>query len=144
VDAALLRPLPFDNPAELVHVAQTFNGATTQVSLENLLDWKRESRTLAAITPMQAQSVNLTGVAEPDRLRGGFVTSDFFAIARVTPAMGRPFTAADDVRGAPAVGVLDHAVWQARFGGDRGSSDGESSNTPVTIVGVLPKDSGFW
>ena len=141
VDAALLRPLPFDRPAELVNVSQTFNGAPTQVSLANLLDWKRESRTLAAITPMQAQSVNLTGVAEPDRLRGGFVTSDFFEITRVAPAIGRPFTAADDVRGAPAVGVLDHGAWQARFGGDRGilGRTITLNNTPVTIVGIMPE-----
>ncbi len=145
VDAALLRPLPFDRPGELVNVSQTFNGAITQVSYENLADWKRESRTLAAITPMQAQSVNLTGVAEPDRLRGGFITSDFFAITRVAPSIGRPFNAADDVRGAPAVGVLDHAVWQARFGGDR-AMVGRTitlNNTPVTIVGVMPEGFQF-
>ena len=145
VDAALLRPLPFDRPAELVNVSQTFNGAATQVSLENLLDWKRESRTLAALTPIQAQSVNLTGVPEPDRLRGGFVSSDFFAVTRVAPAIGRPFTAADDVRGAPAVGVLDHAVWQARFGGDRGilGRTITLNNVPVTVVGVMPEGFRF-
>jgi putative ABC transport system permease protein len=141
IDAALLKPLPFDQPDQLVNLSQTQNGRQTQVSFENLLDLKRESRTLAAVSPIQAQSVNLTGVAEPDRLRGGFVTSDFFAVTRVAPAFGRPFVPDDDRPGASAVGVLDYAVWRTRFGGDP-AVIGRTialNNAPVTIVGIMPE-----
>ena len=145
VDAALLRPLPYDEPEQLVNLSQTQNGRATQVSFENLLDWKKESRLLSAITPIQAQSVNLTGVPEPDRLRGGFVSSDFFAIVRVAPAMGRAFVAGAAPRGAPAVGVLNHAAWRARFAADR-NVVGRTialNNTPVAIIGVMPESFRF-
>jgi putative ABC transport system permease protein len=145
VDAALLRPLPFDEPGQLVNISQTQDGRPTQVSFENLLDLKKESRLLAAITPIQAQSVNLTGVAEPDRLRGGFVTSDFFAVTRVTPAIGRPFVEADDRPGAPAVGVLDYTAWQSRFGGDSRVVGRviTLNNAPVSVIGVMPEGFRF-
>jgi putative ABC transport system permease protein len=145
VDAALLRPLPFDEPGQLVNISQTQNGRPTQVSFENLVDLKKESRLMAAITPIQAQSVNLTGVPEPDRLRGGFVTSDFFAVTRVAPAIGRPLSESDDRPGAPAVGVLDYAVWQTRFGGDRGvvGRTITLNNAPVAVIGVMPEGFRF-
>ena len=50
-------------------------------------------------------------------MRGGFITSDFFAIVGVPPALGRPFVAGDDRKVAP-VAILDYEVWRRRFGGD--------------------------
>lgn len=140
VDAALLRPLPYPRPSELVSVMETNGGVRSQVAYENLADWKRRVRTLTALTPLQAQSVNLTSVDEPDRLRGGFVTSDFFVVVATPPALGRLFTAADDREGARPVAILTHQLWQRRFGGDRGIL-GRSltlNNVPVTVVGIMP------
>jgi putative ABC transport system permease protein len=140
VDVVLLRPLPYPRAADLVSVSETVEGSATSVAYDNLLDWKRRARTLDALTPLQAQSVNLTGVAEPDRLRGGFVTSDFFAIVGTAPAFGRPLSTDDDQMGAAAVAVLDYRTWQGRFGGDPAIVGRSLSlnNTPVTVVGVMP------
>lgn len=145
VDGVLLRPLPYPRPGDLVSVMETSGGAPTTVAFDNFVDWKQRGRTLAALTPLQAQSVNLTGVAEPDRLRGGFITSDFFAIVGTSPAHGRPLLADDDRPGAPPVAVLDHATWQRRFGGDPAIVGRSLSlnNIPVAVVGVMPEGFRF-
>ncbi len=145
VDGVLLRPLPYPRPAELVSVSETSGGIATSVAYENLVDWKQRVRSLAELTPLQSQSVNLTGVAEPDRLRGGFITSDFFAIVGVPPALGRPFVAGDDRKGAAPVAILDHEVWRRRFGGDYAIVGRSLSlnNVPVEVVGVMPEGFRF-
>lgn len=145
VDGVLLRPLPYPRAADLVAVSETFDGSPTTVAYANLADWKLRARTLDALTPIQAQSVNLTGVDEPDRLRGGFVTSDFFVIAGTAPAIGRPFSIDDDRPGAAPVAVLDYRTWKSRFGGDS-TIVGRSlslNNTSVVVVGVMPEGFRF-
>ena len=77
---------------------ETFRNQPSPVSWENLLDWKRQARSFEALTPFRAQTVNLTGLEMPGRIRGGFVTSDFFPLAGVAVAQGRALTAADDQR----------------------------------------------
>ena len=145
VDGVLLRPLPYPRPSELVAVMETSGGVAGSASYANFVDWKQRSRSFKALTPIQAQSVNLTGVAEPDRLRGGFITSDFFAIAGVAPALGRPLVADDDRPGAAPVALLDHDVWQRRFGGDPAILGRPLSlnNTPVQVVGIMPQGFRF-
>jgi putative ABC transport system permease protein len=145
VDGVLLRPLPYPRAGDLVSVQETIDGSPTSVAYANLVDWKQRARTLDALTPLQAQSVNLTGVAEPDRLRGGFVTSDFFAIVGAVPAVGRPFSPDDDRVGASPVAILDYRTWQGRFGGDPAivGRPLTLNNTAVTVVGVMPEGFRF-
>jgi putative ABC transport system permease protein len=65
----------------------------------------------------------------------------------VTVAEGRDFTPEDDVRGAPLVAVISHALWRSRYGADPAAVGRtlslDSTNAPakrVPIVGVLPAD----
>ena len=65
----------------------------------------------------------------------------------VTVAEGRDFTPEDDVRGAPPVAVISHALWRTRYGADPAAVGRtlslDSTNAPVQrvpIVGVLPAD----
>jgi putative ABC transport system permease protein len=45
------------------------------------------------------------------------VTHDFWNVLQVRPALGRVFTAAEDVEGAPGTVVLGYAYWRGHFGG---------------------------
>src|SRR5690606_1395879 len=65
---------------------------------------------------------------------------------RVRPALGRPFTAAEDRPGGERVIVLSHGLWQRRFGGD-GSVIGTTvhvAGEPHTVLGVMPRDFTFF
>jgi predicted permease len=53
-----------------------------------------------------------------EQVSAQFVSYDFFRTLGVTTALGRPFSAEDDVPGAPAVVILGQGAWQRLFGGD--------------------------
>lgn len=59
------------------------------------------------------QSVNLTGVDEPQRLVGSFATGSFFDVPGLKPERGRFFTDEESAPGTvkPVV-VITHQTWQ--------------------------------
>ena len=85
--------------------------------------------------------MNLTGTAEPESLEGSAVTPGFFATLGVNPVLGREFRSDDN----ETVAILSYALWQRRFGGDRGII-GEPVHLEgqlYTVVGVLPPQVRF-
>jgi predicted permease len=78
--------------------------------------------------------------ASVEETSGRLVSSGFFDVLGVRPALGRLFTAADGERDIPEA-VVSHAYWHRRFGG-RADVLGRTltvGNTPLTIVGVAPE-----
>lgn len=140
VDAVLIRPLPYPDPDRIVAVRGEVNGQLSGISYENLRDIREQASSIVAATPFFAQSVNLTGVPEPDRLRGGFVTSDFFDVLGVAPSLGVPFSTSADTPGAERTAILMDHVWKVRFGGrpDILGTQLRLNNSLFTIVGVMP------
>ena len=138
--AVLLHPLPFPHPDRLVAVRGYVQAQPAGLSYENVRDLRDGSRTLAALTPFFAQSVNLTGLAEPDRIRGAFITSDFFRVVAMDPQLGRTFGPEADASGSERVVVLTDGLWRRRFGArdDVLGTRVTLNNAPFTIVGVMP------
>src|SRR5262245_11673982 len=80
VNTVLLRPLPFENPAQLVVIQETRLPQFPQFSVSpgNFLDWQKQQ---TAFTQMEAYTgipFNLTGTGEPERLRGIRMTAGLF------------------------------------------------------------------
>ena len=145
VDASLVRELPLPAADKLVAVMETVKQSPSQVSWENFADWKRQARTFAALTPFRAQSVNLTGLDRPDRVRGGFVTSDFFTLVAVAPERGRSLRPDDDLPNAPPVAVISYGMWSRQLGSDAGVIGRVVllNNIAFTVVGVMPQSFRF-
>jgi putative ABC transport system permease protein len=144
VDAVLIRPLPYPRPSEIVAIGGVVDSQPTGISYENLRDIGDGTTSITANSPFIAQSVNLTGVAEPDRLRGGFVTSGFFAVVGVPPAIGRHFGPDVDRPGAAREAVLTDQAWRTRFGGrDMVGESIQLNNAPFTVVGIMPPGFAF-
>ena len=150
VDAALLRPLPFADPARLVHVWErpAAAGAANrfEASWPDLLDFRRRATTLAGLAGYHGGRVTLSGATDgASVLSAAKVTANFFDVLGVRPLAGRTFAAGEDEVGAPKVVMLSHALWRRAFGADRGvvgrvvRLDGE----PYTVVGVLPPSFHF-
>ncbi len=141
VNAALLRPLPFNQAEQLVMVyTRTGAYARDLVAWPELLDWRAQSQSFASLSAFTTQSVNLTGRTEPSRVVGGFVSADFFSMLGVEPALGRGFLANEDAAGAEKVGVVSYALWRDRFGADPALL-GQTltlNNQLFTVVGVTP------
>src|SRR4249919_1301592 len=89
----LARPLPYAGADRLVMLRSTnpSHGVLwTTASPANLLDWQAQAKSFEAIAGYRWWSVDLTGGDRSERLRGLFVTPEFFKVLGVS-LMGEPF-----------------------------------------------------
>ena len=137
VNAVLLRPLPYRDPARLVTV---LHDGWKPVAPANFLDWREQSSSFESIAAAQLWSLTMTGRDRPEQLELLQTSAEMFHVLGVEAALGRTFAAGEDRPGREHVVVLSHGFWQRRFGaardvvGQQVTLDGE----PYTIVGVMP------
>ena len=142
VNGVLLRPLPFQNPARLVVVWESSEGATNSVSVPNYFDWRDQNQVFSDVALFRGRNYILTGAGEANRLRAGVASGRFFDLLGVQPLFGRTFGPEDDRTGADRVVVLSYGLWQRRFGADRDVL-GEAlllNGNAYTVIGVMPRD----
>jgi putative ABC transport system permease protein len=148
VSAVLLRPLPYPNHAQLLHVQETHGGsaASTTFTFANFLDLQRSAKTLENVAAYRPWTFNLTGETSPEQVSGALVSANFFSALGTQPVLGRIIVAADDRPGGEThVAVLSYALWQSHFGGDREilSKTMEVNGQRFSIIGVMPADFDF-
>jgi predicted permease len=118
----LLRPLPFPQPDRIVRVERAYPDGelVPAYSGTKFLFMRRTSRTFesAAAYDYIPATVNLVQDGDAVPLKALRVTSDFFNVFQMQPAIGRGFSAHDMVPGAPGVAVISDALWRQRFGAD--------------------------
>src|SRR3954451_6106013 len=118
VDAALLRPLPFRQPGDLVMLYEAPPGyAFNRVSPLNFLDWHDQNSVFTGLAAISGGSRTMQTRNGAERIPGQSVTSEFFSVLGVQPIAGRAFNDAD-VRDRADVVVLSERMWHARFAGD--------------------------
>ncbi len=146
VDHVLVRPFPYANPDRLVRLYETNlkQRAEWEASPANYRDWKQMSQSFSAMEAYRHLSVDVTGSGEPQRLDGASVTPAMFPMLGVQPALGRPFTPADDTDAAHCV-ILSYALWQSRYAGDSAvlGTVIRLDGRPHTVIGVMPRDFYF-
>ena len=138
VNAVLLRPLPFPHAERL----QVVWGNYRSLNIERLRakaaeyeDYAKQTEVFDAVAAYANHSFNVTTGAEPERIRGAYVSANLFPMLEAQPSAGRVFTS-----GEQRVVVLSDGFWQRRFAGDRGvinqtiTLDSES----YTVIGVMP------
>jgi putative ABC transport system permease protein len=141
VSGVLLQPLPFPEPDRLSFITREGD-----VSIPDGVDWRRESRSFAALSLfLRGWSFHLSGDGEPERLRGSVVEPDFFDVLRTPPLLGRVFTAEDNRVGGPRVAILSEGLWKRRFGGDPAVVGRKLtlSDNATEVVGVMPAHFDF-
>ena len=157
IDAALLRPLPYPNPEQLVTIdveERREGGRASRFapSMADIRAWRTQTKLVA-----HAGMGRVTGfvplivdTGRPERLTVAEASEDFLETYGIVPILGRGLHIDDTKDGAPAVALLGHAYWQREFGGDRhvlGRSI-RIQNQAATIVGVLPagfyRDTAVW
>jgi predicted permease len=146
VNGVLLNPLPFPNPQELtVLYEHTANFEKFSISYPNFLDWQRTNSTFASMAAYRHEDFNITGSGEPERVRGGMVSAEFFPTLGVQPLLGRLFVRDEDRLGAAPVALLAEGFWQRRFGSARDIIGKQiiMNGDAYTIVGVLPASFHF-
>ena len=122
VRAALMKPLPYANPDRLVHLwsrdakAQG-TGKPFEFSYPDFLDVRARTRTLASVAGYHTARLTLTTADRSLVLPAARVTSGFFDVLGVVPAVGRRFVEGEDAVDAPKVAMLTWGLWQRAFGG---------------------------
>jgi putative ABC transport system permease protein len=92
--------------------------ARSPLSGPEVVDIRAGSRGLAAPAVISAANVSINQADDPVQVSTANVTSHFFDVLRVTPALGRTFVADDEGGGPSRVMVLSWSLFQSRFGGD--------------------------
>lgn len=142
IDTALLRPLSYTDPDQLVLVWNTHDGRNDNLGPGRMLDLQREATSFSGFAGIAHISYTLTGAGEADRIAGSSVSSSFFDVLGARPFLGEPFhTGAAD----PSAVVLSYALWNRRFGSDP-SIVGRTivlNGRPRLVVAVMRSDF-FW
>lgn len=147
INAALLRPLPFEKADELVSVSafipQFNDDVATGAEYYGLADHGVSCEAVSAYTYL---SRVLTQVDTPKRIVAGMVTASFFPMLGIQPLAGRVFTPAEDRGGSPApLMAIGYGFWQQNFAGDLSAIgtavalDGQE----YTIIGIMHRTFGF-
>lgn len=150
VYAALLRPLPYREPSQLMRLGETrrqydIDVSRSQASNPDFQDWRKRAHSFQAIAAYAGDTFTLSAGGEPQNIFGAQVTPNFFATLGVTPAFGRDFVDGEDQSDGPHVAILTDDFWRSNFGGDPniiGRTVRLDGNT-VSIIGVLPRDFEF-
>jgi predicted permease len=148
IDAVLLRPLPYRDPASLVSVYEARSGssdARAPVASGNYRDWRDRNRVFDAAALYRPRSMNFTGTGEPERLDVTLASANLFTVLGVAPEIGRPFTAAEDGAGDALTALISHRLWETRFGSDPGAVGRAVTlgGRSYTVGGVMPASFKF-
>ena len=145
INALMLRMLPVRDPGQLVELLFKAPGQDHF----NAFGWRdyehyRENNHVfsglvaSSDTPFAIRGDGL----EPEIVRGGFVSPNYFSVLGVSPALGRLIGMEDGSASAPGnIAVVSWAYWKSRLGSDpavigRQILDGDH---PLTVVGVAPR-----
>lgn len=146
VNAVLLEPdaYPREDPDRVVVLSETARHHWGEISVShpNFKDWQDSNECFILLAGYRETSYTLTGLEEASRLELVQVSQTYFDLLGVSAERGRLILAEEDVPGARRVLVLNHRLWQNRFGGDP-EVLGRSvrlDDQPYEIVGVLPAD----
>jgi putative ABC transport system permease protein len=145
VNALLLQPLPLESPGALVAIHETRHddpGGTGPASYPNFLDWTTRASGAVWMAAQRSINVRVSDGGEPVRYSGALVSSNFFSVLGIQPAMGRGFLESEDRPGAAPVVVVSHTLWQQRYNEDP-TIVGRSiivDGTSRTVIGVMPRD----
>jgi predicted permease len=146
VDAALIKPLPYNNTSRLLFVTETTPDIPrAAISYPDYLDWKKLNRVFDSLDIYNGRGYPLVTSSGVEMIDGARVSAGFFRTLGVAPMLGRDFNDSEDQLNAPRTLILSYASWQKRFGG-KPEIIGQPitlDETPYTIVGVLPQNFHF-
>jgi putative ABC transport system permease protein len=143
VHAVFLQALPYGGGDRLVRLRQDAPAIGVEdapFSPLEVADYASQNRTLTGVAEYHSMSFILLGRAEPERVRTGVVSANFFDLMGVRPQLGRAFLPGEDAHGAEPVLLLSHEYWQRSHGGDPKIVGRvfKMNDKLHTVVGVLP------
>jgi putative ABC transport system permease protein len=142
VDATLLQPLPYSQPEQLVSIQSdlpAIGAHDVGMSQPEMQDFQ-QSGIFEYVSPAWFDENNLTGSAQPARVRIVSVEPNYFALLRAQPELGRTFDPQYNLPGYLPEVVISDALWKRSFGGDPNILDKSirMDTDLYRIIGVMP------
>ena len=164
VNAVLLKNLPVVDPSTLIRIGNTNEccvnwgtensgaGDDDSYSLFATETWHQLQKNAPEFEELAAMQAGIGQIiARRDKTQesarsvsGEFVSGNYFLTFGLQPQMGRLFTDADNVEGAPFVAIMSYDMWHNNYGGAPSvvGSTFWINTKAVTIAGIAPK--GFY
>src|ERR1700677_4359362 len=164
VNNILLKNLPVVDPSTLIRIGNTTECCVNEGTAEDYGTAEEGSYALFATDTWRQLQKNApefeelaamesgfgTIIARPGKsqearsVSGEFVSGNYFRTFGLQTSMGRLFTDADNVIGAPLVAVMSYNTWQNNYGSDPSvvGSTFWGNTKPAPITGIAPK--GFY
>ena len=148
INAVLLRPLPYREPARLALVWETVertNNLQNTVAPADFVDWRAQNQSFEDMASYLGQLVNLTGDGEPEQVMGVFGSENLLRVLGVQPLLGSGFLPGELKPGEIKGVVISYGLWQRRFGSDPQivGKTLKMDTYPLTIFGVMPPSFQF-
>src|ERR1051326_2054655 len=147
IDDLFLRPLPFKDPQQLVHVysnARERSLLELAVSVPRFQHFRESQTVFDGFGAENVSAFTLTGLGDSLQLLGGQVTANYFNVLGVRPIRGRNFLPEEEE--TADVAMITENFWQKRMGGDPNVIGRSITLDGVahTIIGILPNLPFSW
>src|SRR5271155_566881 len=144
VDALLLRPLPYPQPARLAAVwlhSPAIGIFRDWPSPGQFIDIQNQNHSFEQMALAQSRTFTLTGRDQPQRVDVLRTQSSLLTMLGAKALLGRTLLPEEDRPGKPLVAILSNGAWQRLFNSDPaiiGRSITLDGN-PYAVAGVLPR-----
>jgi predicted permease len=142
VDATLLQPLPYPHAEQLVSIQDDLAGSGASDVGMSQPEWQdlQQSGIFEYVSPTWFDENNLTGSAQPTRVRELTVAPNYFALLQVQPQLGRTFDPQYNSPGFVPEVVISDGLWKRVFGSDPHILDKSvrMDTDLYRIIGVMP------
>ncbi len=146
VDSALLEPLTYTNPNQVMSVSESNSQLPgTPLSYPDFLDWQALNKSFSSLDIYAGSGYLLRTATGAEPVHGERVSGGFFRTLGVRPILGRDFNPGEDQPSGPNVTLLSYGAWIHRYGARRDvvGQTIDLDTRPYTIIGVLPQSFTF-
>ena len=144
VYAALLSPLPYQDPERLVRIYTDAPPFKFRFSVADYLALEAQQTSFDRIAQYTDRAMTFSDGSVAEVLRGRVVSSSYFTLLGIQPAIGPGFADNDGRPGSPPAVMISDAFWRDRLGA-RADVIGRAirlDGADYTVVGVLPRVMG--
>ena len=138
VYATMLAPLPYPNPDQLVLIWSSTRGHDNNVSVQDYLDWKAQSKSFQVMLPWRSDRFNLATAERPEQVRAMRTGAGWYTMLGWKFVKGRDFLPEETQPGKDFEVILPYATWVRR--GSDPNIIGKTmriDQQPYTVIGVL-------
>ena len=148
VNGVFLRPLAYKDPGRLVFVAASNRARGVRInvtSYPDFTDWRTQNHVFSGLAAYRPQYYDLSGITQPERIRGVRVSEDLLPLLEEKPVLGRAFLPEEYQPGKNHVVLVSDGMWRRLFGSDPGlvGRSLKLNDEIYTVIGVMPPGFAF-